>query len=93
MKEFNLQEEKGLIWIGDRNRPDAYLSYTVDYHNQMAIRHTVVQKELEGQGIAKLLTEKAIEVARREGYTIDPICSYARHYFRKYPEHKDLVVK
>lgn len=86
--EFKTKE--GLIWLGEENDPKAYISYTLD-DNVMSINHTVVKKELEGQGVAGKLTDKAVEVAKENSYKIKPVCSYAVRYFEKREELKDLL--
>ncbi len=79
-----------LIYIGDENDPKAYISYSLD-GAVMKIEHTVVKKELEGQGIARKLTDKAVEVAKENSWKIQPICSYAVNYFNKHEELKDIL--
>ncbi|MDO5027249.1 MAG: GNAT family N-acetyltransferase [Tissierellia bacterium] len=86
--EFKTKE--GLIYLGEEKSPKAYISYTVE-DGVMKIEHTVVRRELEGQGIARKLTDKAVEVAKENSWKVYPICSYAVAYFKKHEELKDLL--
>ena len=49
------------------------------------ITHTVVDPSLQGQGIAGKLVKKVIELAEENDWTITASCSYAIHYFEKFP--------
>jgi len=88
---MTFNKKDGLIWLGEEKQPDAYISYTLDDNNVMSINHTVVKKELGGQGIAGKLTDEAVNVARENGYKIRPVCSYAVKYFEKNEELKELL--
>lgn len=57
----------------------------------MSIVHTGVPSEVGGRGIAAALTEAAVAAARAEGWKIAPLCSYARVWFERHPEHGDLL--
>ncbi|WP_313919692.1 GNAT family N-acetyltransferase [Tahibacter sp.] len=59
--------------------------------DRMSIVHTGVPSEVGGRGVAASLTEAAVAAARSEGWTIAPLCSYARVWFERHPEHGDLL--
>lgn len=59
--------------------------------DRMSIVHTGVPGEVGGRGIAATLTEAAVAAARSEGWKIAPLCSYARVWFERHPEHADLL--
>lgn len=59
--------------------------------DRMSIVRTRVPSEVGGRGIAANLTRAAAEAAREAGWKIEPICSYARVWFERYPEHQDLL--
>lgn len=59
--------------------------------NELTITHTIVNPLFRGQGIAKILMEKVIELAKEKGLKIIPVCSYATSYFEKNPEYNGLL--
>lgn len=52
--------------------------------------HTLVPAEIGGRGVAARLVEALVEDARKEGFRIDPACSYVEAMFRRHPEWADL---
>ena len=57
----------------------------------MAIKHTEVARELEGQGIAAELVRAALAHARDNGLKVRPLCSYVQAYMRRHPEVQSLL--
>lgn len=57
----------------------------------MAMTHTEVAPELEGQGIAGELVRAALAHAREHGLKVRPLCSYVQAYFRRHPEVQSLL--
>lgn len=53
--------------------------------------HTAVPAQLEGRGIAGVLTKHALEDARSRGLTVVPRCPYVRAYIDRHPEYADLL--
>lgn len=52
--------------------------------------HTVVPREIGGQGIAAMLVERLIADARESGFRIVPECSYVAKKFKENPDWADL---
>ncbi len=52
---------------------------------------TVVDPEVEGSGVAALLTRTALDHAREQHLTVIPECSYARAFIDQHPEYQDLL--
>ena len=63
----------------------AHLDYTLG-GAVMNITHTWVPDEIGGRGVAAALTRAALETARREGWSVNPVCSYAAAYLARHPE-------
>lgn len=66
----------------------------VDYEmagDTMRITHTRVPSEIGGRGIAGDLTRTALDHARKEGWKVEAVCSYAQDWLRKHPEYSDLT--
>ncbi|KRM71466.1 GNAT family N-acetyltransferase [Lacticaseibacillus brantae] len=55
-----------------------------------AIDHTFVDPSLRGQGIASQLVKSVVDLARTEGKTIQPLCTFAVHEFETKPEYGDI---
>ena len=53
--------------------------------------HTVVDDDREGQGIGGQLAAGVVQVARDEGVTIVPECSFIRSYLERHEEAQDVV--
>lgn len=70
------------------------LASTLDYElndGVMSITHTNVPQALSGRGIAADLTRTALDTARREGWQVRPVCTYADAYIRRHAEYQDLL--
>lgn len=52
--------------------------------------HTLVPSEIGGRGIAGELVEAMVADAKKEGFTIEPQCSYVAAKFREHPAWSDL---
>lgn len=52
--------------------------------------HTLVPPEIGGRGVAARLVEALVADARREGFRIDPECSYVAALFKRHPDWADL---
>ena len=70
---------------------ESYISYKMQSPSVMDLEHTVVPKELGGRGYAAGLTRYVIDYAREHGLKIIPTCPYARAYFVKHPQVKNLL--
>jgi predicted GNAT family acetyltransferase len=56
------------------------------------IKHTEVDKSLEGNGIAGVLARHAIQYARNNNLRILPSCPYMRVFMRQNTEYHDLIM-
>ena len=59
----------------------------------MIIDHTFVEPEYRGQKLAEKLVLNGVELARREGKKIIPLCPYAKKEFERKPEYQDVLRK
>ncbi len=53
--------------------------------------HTVVDAELEGEGIGGELAEGVVAYAREQGLRVDPTCSFLRAHLARHPEQHDVL--
>lgn len=71
----------------------AYLQYALtEPYGYMDLLHTVVPKQLEGQGVGSALVQTALDYARDEGLRIIPTCPFVQVYLKRHPEYQNLVV-
>jgi uncharacterized protein len=56
----------------------------------MTISHTGVPAEVGGRGIAGELVRTALDMARKEGWTVVPACSYVQVWIERHPEYAAL---
>ncbi len=81
MKE-KLLEDKYLL-LDENDNVLAEIDFPKIDKSTVEITHTVVSPSLQGQGIARKLVEKVLEVAKEKGYKVTASCSYAKHYLEK----------
>ena len=55
-----------------------------------AAQHTLVPRELGGQGIAARLVDALMADARTQGFKVRPDCSYVAAAFDRHPDWSDL---
>ena len=70
----------------------AYIKYSVE-GNTMKLLATYTPPQHRGKGIARRLMDYAIELAARNNWLIEPICSYSIHYFIKNPDKRKYLVE
>ena len=58
-----------------------------------ALDHTFVDPSLRGQGVAHQLVAAVVELARREGKQILPLCPYAKKEFDRLADYADVYYK
>jgi predicted GNAT family acetyltransferase len=58
----------------------------------IACLHTIVPKELEGQGLGSRLVRHVLDYALRQGLKIRPDCSFVRAYIDRHPQYQQYVV-
>jgi len=68
----------------------AFLKYRLE-GGTIYIDATSTPEGYRGRGLAAALTKAAIEYARENGFKIVPNCSYAKSYFEKHPEYRDIL--
>jgi predicted GNAT family acetyltransferase len=71
-------------------RQAGYLSYRRAGHS-IALLHTEVETDFEGEGVGGALVSAALADARRRGLEVLPFCPFANSYLRRHPEYLDLV--
>ena len=67
------------------------LTYRRISPTRIAAYHTGVDDSLRGTGVGKVLVQRLIADARREGSTIVPQCSFIRAQSARHPDWSDVV--
>ena len=81
MKE--LLKENQYLLLGENDETLAEIDFPMIKEGVIEITHTIVSPSLQGQGIARKLVDKVVEIAKEKGYRVTASCSYARHYLEK----------
>lgn len=81
MKE--LLKENQYLLLGENDETLAEIDFPMIKEGIIEITHTIVSPSLQGQGIARKLVDKVLEIAKEKGYRVTASCSYARHYLEK----------
>jgi predicted GNAT family acetyltransferase len=53
--------------------------------------HTVVDEDLEGQGVGSTLIQHALDDAREQQLTVVPQCEFVAAFISEHAEYQDLV--
>ncbi|MFY8123624.1 MAG: GNAT family N-acetyltransferase [Silanimonas sp.] len=67
-----------------------YVRREIEGRSVMVIPSVVVDRAIEGRGVAGALTRAALEWARAEGLRVDPVCPYVDAWLRRHPEFAGL---
>jgi uncharacterized protein len=74
---------------------DGELAGSIEYvvkHGRLALIHTEVLPEYEGQGVGSGLVRFAIAEARRRGLKVIATCPFVQSYVESHPETHDIVI-
>lgn len=83
----------GFISMKNHQEEIGRLTYTiVPELKKLIISYVMVFPKFEGQGLAKKLVEKAVEFARKNGWTIKAHCSYAHSVLARKEDVDDVFV-
>ncbi len=90
-----MEVKKGLnkLYVGDSEATAlARLTWTNGGNNVIVVNHTIVDPSLRGQGVAKLLLQGLIDMARTENLKIVPACSFVVTKLTQTDEYKDILL-
>ncbi|MBO8200248.1 GNAT family N-acetyltransferase [Streptomyces smyrnaeus] len=57
----------------------------------IAVTHTEVEPEYEGQGVGGALSHHILETAQEAGEKVAPVCPFFANYIRRHPDYQPLV--
>jgi len=67
-----------------------YLEYKEQGDGLLEYAHTIVPKQLGGQGIGSQLVKHALDYARDNNYKVIPSCSFVDAYMNKHESYQSL---
>ncbi|MET9212524.1 MULTISPECIES: GNAT family N-acetyltransferase [unclassified Nocardia] len=70
--------------------PAGYIEYQ-DTGAERALVHTEIHPRFEGQGLANVLTQAALDASRAEGFGVLPLCPVVLHFVKTHPAYISLV--
>ena len=92
IKQHNT-EKNGDFYVEENGKTLAIMTYVYAGDQKFIIDHTEVKEGGEGKGLGKKLVHAAVEFARSKGYTILPLCPFAKSVFEKTPDYADVRAK
>lgn len=91
---MEIKEEKNrFVLLNDEAKEIGEMTWSDAGSDIMIIDHTFVEPEYRGQKLAEKLVLNGVELARREGKKIIPLCPYAKKEFERKPEYQDVLRK
>ncbi|EMF0114121.1 N-acetyltransferase [Enterococcus hirae] len=91
---MEIKEEKNrFVLLNDEAKESGEMTWSDAGPDIMIIDHTFVEPEYRGQKLAEKLVLNGVELARREGKKIIPLCPYAKKEFERKPEYQDVLRK
>ncbi|MEN2999825.1 MAG: GNAT family N-acetyltransferase [Acidilobaceae archaeon] len=91
-EELKVEFTSTVFYVKFSDGSKAFLRYSVE-GDKMALIETFTPPQHRGKGVAKLMVDKAVEVAMERGLKIVPICSYSVQYFMKNPDKRGLLAE
>ena len=91
---MEIKEEKNrFVLLNEEAKEIGEMTWSDAGPDIMIIDHTFVEPEYRGQKLAEKLVLNGVELARREGKKIIPLCPYAKKEFERKPEYQDVLRK
>lgn len=91
---MEIKEEKNrFVLLNDEAKEIGEMTWSDAGPDIMIIDHTFVEPEYRGQKLEEKLVLNGVELARREGKKIIPLCPYAKKEFERKPEYQDVLRK
>ncbi len=87
------EETNRFVLLNDEAKEIGEMTWSDAGPDIMIIDHTFVEPEYRGQKLAEKLVLNGVELARREGKKIIPLCPYAKKEFERKPEYQDVLRK
>jgi uncharacterized protein len=90
--EHRPQEDLGSFFAMEGDKEAGELAYRMIEGNILTLDHTDVEPEFKDKGIGRQLVQAAVDHARKHGYKLRPLCTYAQLLFERNKEWQELRV-
>lgn len=91
-ESYTIKHTSQVIYLTLPSGDKAYLKYSVE-GGVMKLIETYTPLEFRGKGIAAMLVNYAVDLARRNNWLIEPVCSYSIYYFMKNKDLREILVE
>jgi len=82
---------KGRFAAMDNDIEAGHITYSKAGDTMLILDHTEVNDAYRGQGIGKVIVMHIVDIARRDGLKILPLCPFAKSVFDRTEEIKDVL--
>ncbi|WP_068154884.1 GNAT family N-acetyltransferase [Rhodococcus phenolicus] len=79
----------GILGYFDTDRPSGVPGR---HHPVVDFLHTVIVEDFGHQGLAGILVGRSLDIARRRGWKVRPVCTYVQRFLDTNPEYRDVIV-
>lgn len=91
---MEIKSNRSRTWaVDDNGKKIGEIDHPILGDNSVTIHHTEVDPEYKGEQIASKMLENYVQQLRKEGRRAIVTCSYAKDWFYKHPEYKDVLMK
>ena len=87
---MEIKRDGTMFYCGDSKNPLAKITFYYQ-DNLIVVDHTYVSPALRGQKIGQKLLSEIIFLAKSEGKSIEPKCSFVKKELNNDSEHKNLI--
>jgi len=85
------EDRKGAAMAQDGDQEAGTMTYSLAGDTLIIIDHTEVNSAYGGQGVGKQLLNSVVELARKQGKKILPLCPFAHAQFDKREDIQDVL--
>ena len=71
----------------------AYIDYSTGSDGVVNLLHAEVPVAARGHGVGSELVRETLEMARREGFRVVPICPFVAAWLRRHPDFGDVLAE
>lgn len=89
--QHSADDKGGRFFVADQGRQLAAMTYIWAGQDRIIIDHTEVGPSLKGKGVGNQMVAAAVDMARRKGIKIVPLCPFAKAVMTKHTDYNDVL--